>query len=581
MCRTTIFEPVSRYTWGAQTDRRAALAIVAIAGLVHTVARRWSMNPDGISYLDIADRYAAGEWTTAINGTWSPALSWLFAGAFRVVGPSPAFEFTLVHLTIYGLYLLAFFAFEWFLRALAPQPRPWYWTVFAYAVFLWATLFLVDLQDVTPDIAAVGLTFAAAALALSIRRDPERVSLWVALGVVVGAAYLAKAVMLYVGLALVVTTAVATRRARKRLVRILAVTAAIVLVAGPWIVALSITKGRFTTGDVGAISIAWFVNGVTPVQHWQGLPREFGTPVHPTRQLLAAPHVYEFASPIAGTHPPRFDPSYWYEGVQARVDIRRMAGMALTNIGTFAWLLVPLAVGVAALVRDKRDVTAAITHWPVLVPMLVGLGLFAVVYFETRYVSAFVAVLYLCLLAPFAEVPSEMSDAAPNATARNVFLVITVIVLAPVAYHTALRALQARSLRGENPYWKVAQAVDALGIPPGSPIAVIGNGYTAYWARLGRYRVVAEIPPPQTEVFWRCDDHDRNTVLEVLASTGAVAVVAIGPPAWAHTSGWTTTTGIGPLVAQHFVPRSVPERPRVSPSYLDYRVINPCAPRRL
>ena len=561
--------------------RLVALAVVAVTGLVHTVARRWSMNPDGVSYLDIADRYAAGDWAAAINGTWSPALSWVFAGLLHVAQPSPASEFTIVHFAIYAFYLLAFAGFEWFLRTLVAQPHPWYWTAFAYTLFLWATLFLVDLQEVTPDILVVGLTFAATALALSIRRRPERLWLWVALGGVVGAAYLAKAVMLYVGLALMVTTALAVERARIRPLRIIASAAGLLVIAGPWIVALSVAKGRFTTGDIGAISIAWFVNGVTPTQHWQGLPREFGNPVHSTRQILADPHVYEFASPLDGTHPPRFDPSYWYEGVQPRLDIRRMTRIAITNISEFAWLIFPLGVGIAALVRNGRDGRRALAEWPVLAPMLVGMGLFAVLYFETRYVAGFVAVLYLAVLAPLAFAHGGTDEApTPEKAVRNAILVITLLLVAPVVHHTALRLLQMRHLVGENPYWKIARAVEARGIARGSPIAVIGQGESAYWARLGRYRVIAEIPVPQDDVFWSCDEEQREAVLEALASTGAVAVVALAPPRWAHTSGWKATTEGTPFVAERFTPRGGAVAARVPPSYMDYRVISACAPRQ-
>ena len=561
------------------SHRLVALGAVGITGLIHTVARRWSMNPDGISYLDIADRYLAHDWAGAINATWSPALSWIFAGVLGVTTPSPAFEFTIVHLTLYSLYLLTFLAFEAFLRAVSPLPRPWYLTVLAYSIFLWATVFLVDLQDVTPDIAVAGLTFAAAALATAVRKDPQRVSRWVALGAVLGAAYLTKAVMLYVGLALIVTTVLAMGRVTGKGLRVAAIGAAYIVIAGPWVTVLSRTKGRFTTGDIGKISLAWFVNDVTPVQHWQGNPRGFGTPVHTTRQLLADPHVYEFGTPIRGTHPPRFDPSYWYEGVRPRMDIPRILRIALTNIGEFAWLVVPLVVAVGALSVKDREMNRVLTHWPLFLPMVVGIGLFTLIYFETRYVAAFVAVLYLTVLAPFLDRASDDGDGAPNASRRNVALVLAMLLLAPVAYQTAVRAFQAAHLTGENPYWTIARGLQARGVRPGSTIAVIGDAHDAPWARLAQYRVVAEIPSPQSDVFWSCDETARAIVLDVLASTGAAAVVAMEPPAWARTSGWTRSANGGPLVAEHFVPRSGAAA-SVSPSYLDYRHAAVCAPKR-
>jgi hypothetical protein len=40
---------------------------------------RYSLNPDGIAYIEIAKKYAQGDITQAINGYWSPLVSWLLA----------------------------------------------------------------------------------------------------------------------------------------------------------------------------------------------------------------------------------------------------------------------------------------------------------------------------------------------------------------------------------------------------------------------------------------------------------------------------------------------------------------------
>lgn len=40
---------------------------------------QYNVNPDGISYLDIARRYASGDFQSAVNDYWSPLFSWLIA----------------------------------------------------------------------------------------------------------------------------------------------------------------------------------------------------------------------------------------------------------------------------------------------------------------------------------------------------------------------------------------------------------------------------------------------------------------------------------------------------------------------
>lgn len=47
---------------------------------------RQAVNPDGISYLDIADAYLVGDLSNVVNGYWCPLYSWLLAVALRLTG---------------------------------------------------------------------------------------------------------------------------------------------------------------------------------------------------------------------------------------------------------------------------------------------------------------------------------------------------------------------------------------------------------------------------------------------------------------------------------------------------------------
>ena len=80
---------------------------------------------------------------------------------------------------------------------------------------------------------------------------------------------------------------------------------------------LSFAKGRPTFGDSGKINYLMNV-GTT----------QFFTPhepdaKHPVHQLSALPHAYEYGSPIAGTYPLWYDPSYWHEGIRPHIDFER------------------------------------------------------------------------------------------------------------------------------------------------------------------------------------------------------------------------------------------------------------------
>src|SRR5437867_7566358 len=97
-----------RATPGAfRLTRRVRLTVwstCAIGGGIQAWHSRYWMNPDGISYLDLADSYAHGSWATALNAYWSPLYSWLLAAAGFVVRPSGLAEFAMAHAVNLILY---------------------------------------------------------------------------------------------------------------------------------------------------------------------------------------------------------------------------------------------------------------------------------------------------------------------------------------------------------------------------------------------------------------------------------------------------------------------------------------------
>src|SRR6266542_1198976 len=103
----------------------------------------------------------------------------------------------------------------------------------------------------------------------------------------------------------------------------------LVLVAGPFIVALSAARHRLTFGDAGKLNYLWHVNRL-PIFHWQGDTR-YGTPRHPTRKIFEHPAVYEFGSPLNATYPPWYDPSYWYEGATPRFELSQQMPALLAH----------------------------------------------------------------------------------------------------------------------------------------------------------------------------------------------------------------------------------------------------------
>ena len=70
------------------------------------------------------------------------------------------------------------------------------------------------------------------------------------------------------------------------------------ITAGPFVAALSISKGHFTIGEAGKLNYGWEVAGAARTSHWQGEPYDIGRPVHPTHKVLDSPATYVFVDPV-------------------------------------------------------------------------------------------------------------------------------------------------------------------------------------------------------------------------------------------------------------------------------------------
>jgi hypothetical protein len=83
---------------------------------------------------------------------------------------------------------------------------------------------------------------------------------------------------------------------------------------------------------------------------------------------------------------------------------------------------------------------------------------------------------------------------------------------------------------------QVAVALKQNGFRAGAPVGSIGDGFTAYWARLDRLRVVAEIT--DTSRFWAAEPTRRAQVIEAFRRTGACAIIADNAPTRNPDRGW-------------------------------------------
>jgi hypothetical protein len=533
---------------------------ILVLGLLNVWAHRNDVVPDSISYIEIAWATVRGGLHQIVNGYWSPLYPFLLSLVFRYIHPTMEWEFTAAHLLNFGVYVASLASFELFLKELILQrqtgaeasekslpvsPRTvWIW---GYVFFLWASYFWLGPVWVTPDLCVAVLVYLATALLFRIRRTRGSWLAFAGFGALLGLGYLAKAAMFPLSLVFLFSAFCLSRIAgatfRGATLRTLAATGVFAGVAVPFVLALSAMKGRPTFGDSGSIAYTEYIDRATKSVHWQGEPLGTGRPVHPTRKIFSDPAAYEFASPIQGSYPPWYDPSYWYEGVRPHFlwkgqlwALFRSANMYLKIFSKSGALWVVL---VAVWVAGRKALAGGKFPpgtWLVILPSVAALAMYSLVLVEFRYVAPFVLMLTMWMLARM-----RIVIGAERKLVRRFHVVV---ILAPAL---ALGWAAARDLYDvirNRPYeqWVVAQQLHAIGIPAGTDMGYVGSG-PSYWAHLAGVRIIVEVPEIEQPRFVAADAARREQVLALFFSVGARAVVAKNAAAANSADGWRAIPG--------------------------------------
>jgi hypothetical protein len=537
--------------------------IAVILGFAHAWAdRHYLENTDAMSYLDVAEAYLRADWGAAINTYWGPLYSWLTALVFLLVKPAPYWKFALLHLVNFTIYLIAFGCFDCLINQLIHYQRSrhnelitaglinlpgWAWLALGYPLCLWSLLYLVKIREESPDMLVAAAVFLAGSIVLRMLRHPGNWVLWVLLGVTLGLGYLSKAVMLPVSLAFMAVTLFLNGGFRKGVPRVIIVGIAFLIIAGPFIFAMSRSKGRLTFGESGRLNYLWAIDGIK--DHWQGDTPGYGLPKHPTRKVFDKPGIYEFGEPISGTYPVWFDPTYWYEGSVTRFSFRgqlRALGRnaqvyyELFGYGVHYGLLLSLLI--LYLISGRRwmvlhDLTP---YWFLIVLALAGMGIYSLINVQGRYIAPFLVLLWLALFS---------AVRLPNSRESHRLISITVVALMTTMLLTIagssireVRATASYLLLGEDrsshEQWQVAEDLQQIGVTAPDRVAVIGNSGRSFWAYLAGLRIVAEIPRDSVAGFWAADGTVKNKVFNTFAGTGAKVIVTESPPPGTDMTGW-------------------------------------------
>ena len=544
----------------------AAIAL----GAADAWATRFTMNPDGVSYLDIGDAYWRGDFHSAINAYWSPLYSWILGLFLKVSRPPTYWEYPVVHLVNFFIYVAALTCFEFFLKEFIDSREQkdgaagasevglpvWAWWVLGYTLFIPSSLKLITLRIVTPDMCVAGLVYLAAGLILRIHRGNARLVTYVLLGVVLGFAYLAKAVMFPLAFVFLAVAAFCPGRFQKRATRTAISLFVFLAITAPFILAISHAKGRLTFGESGGLTYAACINGVDPWYPGDGgrmvcqgtgyvenvdAPSEISNVLrHPAVRIFDSPAAYQFATPIGGTYPFWCDPSYWQDGVKPHFDLRGQLSATETVLLSYLWLIfspslgLSLTLGVLVLsllaLHPSKTLILAAKSWPLLIPGLMGLFLYITVRVEGRYIGGFLPLVWIAIYSGVRLPSSAVSKRFPGGV-----VAVAALVIAVVATCSTIANLS-QNTQTRPAYWKAAQALAERGILSGDKIAIISDDPTGeggpYVARLARVQIIGQVNRP--DEFFRSDLSTQIRLLDAFANTGASAVLTWTKPGHAR-----------------------------------------------
>ena len=311
------------------------------------------------------------------------------------------------------------------------------------------------------------------------------------------------------------------------------------MVAAPLLAALSVRAKRLTAGESGWLNYSWYANGTRWTDRLEE-PEANTTPEHPAPKLLQVPAILVFASPVGGTYPLWFDPSYWYAGAKTHFDLPRQIAAFKETMRVYLDILYDTSVYLSGAVilcililRDKLHLTAPRTFfwqlgWPVA-----AFAMYAAVHVERRFLGAFFVLMWLAIYQTLMFRANRLVAMAVCATVLCAVMIPFTIDLAMRSLHTAREVFHPKV----PDYQTVAFALRNLGLQNGDRLAVVGFGKDCYYARSARLRVVAQIPDKRE--FWNLSAAELKLVTQRLASIGVRAVVAWNRPGSVRQEDWT------------------------------------------
>ena len=190
----SFFEPVLvsvRFWW----------AICLTCAAILDLSERHYLNPDGLSYLDMATEALRSGPAALLNGYWNPAYPALLSVALAIFHPSRDHEIPVVYLVNFFIFALTLWGFTYFLRqwlkyadtlGSSSDRYKRYFVPFAFSTFLLFMLKESDYRAAHPDMLAAAIIFFAVGATCRLSLSGSSNKHYAALGLALGIVYYAR-----------------------------------------------------------------------------------------------------------------------------------------------------------------------------------------------------------------------------------------------------------------------------------------------------------------------------------------------------------------------------------------------------
>jgi 4-amino-4-deoxy-L-arabinose transferase-like glycosyltransferase len=405
---------------------------------------------------------------------------------------------------------------------------------------------------------AAAFLLLAMGIILRISNGRASFSIFLLLGVILGFGYLARTPLFFIGLLLLAVLYFSIRKMDKAPMLVFVAAITFLCISGPFIFTISKSKGRFTIGESGRLNYIWKVNKVPHFYHYQGAPNR-DKPIHPSRKIFDDPPIYEFGTPIGGTYPPWYDPTYWYEGVKVHINFRQQLSRLVVSAKIYLSAIFDTHVPYTLYMYYGPDVLIAcylillfmserarfvfrdlLERKIILLPAVAGLAMYALVWLNPRYIAVYFVLLWVGVFSSLRLSNSKENRRLSASVCYAAFLVMFMTLAVPLtfSFYSDVREL----MIGNSGFVhaQVAEGLKKMGLEPGTKIATIGYAFGDYsfFARLARLKIVSEIDSDDEDRFWHADSSVRAQVYRKFAETSAKVVVSKDIPPLILADGW-------------------------------------------